>query len=85
MNPNPFNPLTTIRYDVREKGRVTLRIYDAAGRLVRTLFDGVNDAGSHSVTWDGRNNSGSAAASGIYFYRMAAPGFTRTRKMVLLR
>ena len=83
--PNPFNPVTTIRFGVREKGPVTLRVYDVAGRLVRTLVDGVRDAGAYREVWEGRNNRGSCAASGVYFYRLGAKGFERTRKMVLLK
>jgi hypothetical protein len=83
--PNPFNPSTMIDFSVREKGHVTLRIYDVAGRLVRTLVDEVRDAGAYREGWDGRNNRGSGVASGVYFYRMSTPGFEETRKMVLLR
>jgi hypothetical protein len=84
--PNPFNPTTAIRYDVPDAGgRVTLQIYDAAGRLVNTLVDGVQAPGEKRVVWDGRNSRGNHVATGVYFYRMAAPGFTTTRKMVLLQ
>ena len=83
--PNPFNPATTIHFGVREKGRVTLRVYDVAGRLVRTLVDEVRDAGAYREVWDGTNNRGSVVASGVYFYRISAKEFEQTRKMVLLR
>ena len=83
--PNPFNPMTTIRFDMKEKGLVTLKIYDVSGRLVRTLADGVRDAGAYSIPWDGRNNIGSEVASGIYFYKMETAGFLATKKLVLLR
>jgi hypothetical protein len=84
--PNPFNPSTTIAYDVPAGGgKVTLRVYDVAGRLVRTLVDGTQPAGQKTVGWDGANGAGKRAASGVYFYRMTAPGFTQTRKMVLLQ
>jgi hypothetical protein len=84
--PNPFNPSTTIYYDVLDGGgEVSIRIFDVAGRLVRTLVEGHQAAGSKSVTWSGANDHGQSVSSGIYFYRMTAPGFTRTRKMVLLR
>jgi hypothetical protein len=84
--PNPFNPTTVIRYDVPAGGgRVTLRIYDVAGRLVRTLVDAVEGPGEKRITWNGRNNGGSGVATEIYFYRMTGPGFTKTRKMVLLQ
>ncbi len=83
--PNPFNPATTIRYSLKDRGSVSLRIYNVAGQLVRALVDGVEDAGPHKVVWDGRNNEGIRAASGIYFYRLDTAGFTATRKMALLR
>ena len=83
--PNPFNPSTTIQYDMKEKGLVRIKIYNVAGALVRTVVDGVKDAGTYSIAWDGRNSAGTAVASGIYFYKMEAKGFAETRKMVLLR
>jgi hypothetical protein len=82
--PNPFNPATTIRYDVPAGGgRVTLRVYDVKGRLVRTLVDGHDNEGVKQVSWYGRNDRGSQVATGVYFYRMTAPGFETTKKMVL--
>ena len=83
--PNPFNPSTTIRFDMKERGLVTLKIFDVSGRLVRTLADEVRDAGAYSAVWDGRNNGGSEVASGIYFYKMETAGFQATKKLVLLR
>jgi len=83
--PNPFNPQTTIKFDMKAKGHVTLKIYNVAGQLVRTLFNGVKDAGSYKVTWDGMNNDGSKVASGVYFYKMDTAGYKKTLKMVLLR
>ena len=84
--PNPFNPTTVIRYDVPAGGGlVTLRVYDIAGRIVRTLVDGVHTPGSVEVTWDGRDASGGPVASGVYFYRLVAPGYGETKKMVLLK
>ncbi|MCX5752802.1 MAG: T9SS type A sorting domain-containing protein [Candidatus Krumholzibacteria bacterium] len=83
--PNPFNPATTIKYSVKDKGLVTIRVYSVAGQLVRTLVDGVKDAGYYAVTWDGKNDRDGAVASGIYFYRMDTKGFSETKKIVLLR
>ncbi len=84
--PNPFNPSTTIYFDVPGGGgNVSIRVFDVSGRLVRALVDGRQPAGSKSVTWSGTNDRGQRVSSGIYFYRMTAPGFTQTRKMVLLR
>jgi hypothetical protein len=84
--PNPFNPVTRIDYAVREGGRVAIEVYSVAGRLVRELLDAELEAGfSGSVVWDGRDGTGERCASGVYFYRIAAPGFTASRRMVLLK
>jgi hypothetical protein len=83
--PNPFNPLTVIKFEMKEKGLVTVKIYDVAGRIVRTLLNEVRAPGAHSILWDGRNNLGTDAASGIYFYKMETAGFQATKKLVLLR
>lgn len=84
--PNPFNPLTTIRYDVPRGGAgVSLVIYDLAGRRVRELVHERRAAGAWSVQWNGEDERGTRVASGIYFYRMRAGTFVATRKMVLLK
>ena len=84
--PNPFNPITTISYDVPAGGaHVSLRIYDTAGRLVRILVDEQRPAGSHDITWDGRNGAGSLVSSGVYFYKMVSGTFSESRRMVLLK
>jgi hypothetical protein len=78
--PNPFNPSTTLRYDLPVDGRVTLRIYDMAGREVATLVDENQKAGYRSVTWQAGN-----LASGVYLYRVRSGDFTQARKMLLLK
>jgi hypothetical protein len=84
--PNPFNPSTTIYFEVPEGGaNVTLRIYDSAGKLVRTLVNGYEPSGTRQVSWHGTNDHGQSVASGVYFYQLTAPSFSNTRKMVLLR
>jgi subtilisin family serine protease len=83
--PNPFNPVTTIAYDLQSAGRSRLIVYDVSGAQVRTLVDASQPAGSYSVTWDGRDDSGRPAASGVYFYRLTSGTFAQTRKMVLLK
>ena len=83
--PNPFNPSTTIRFDVPFRARVRIAVYDVKGRLVTTLVDEMIDRGSRLTGWDGRDSSGRPAASGIYFCRMEAEGFRASRKIVLLR
>ncbi|MFH1688714.1 MAG: GEVED domain-containing protein [Candidatus Eisenbacteria bacterium] len=84
--PNPFNPTTTISYDVpADGGHVEIRIIDVTGRLVRTLVDEPQTGGRKSVAWDGRDDGGERCGSGVYFYRIDAPGFSSSRKMVLLK
>jgi choice-of-anchor B domain-containing protein len=83
--PNPFNPVTTIAFELARGGHVTLDVFDVAGSRVRTLADRTYAAGLHEVVWDGRNGTGNEAASGVYFYRMVAAGHRETRRMVLLK
>jgi len=83
--PNPFNPATTIRFSLSEPAAVSLRIYDAAGRLVRVLAEAPLSAGSHARDWDGTDSRGAAVSSGVYLYRLDAGSFSRTRKMILIR
>jgi hypothetical protein len=87
--PNPFNPRTTIDYSVAAPGRVTVRVYDLAGRVVRTLVDRDVKSGEHKVVWDGTTDVGQRAASGVYFVKMETAGHTgafhATRKLVLLK
>jgi len=84
--PNPFNPTTTIRYTIKERAHVSLKVYNAAGQLVRTLVDEVQSPdGVQPMTWDGANNAGQTVSSGVYFYRMVTKNFAQTKKMVLLK
>ena len=84
-SPNPFNPVTKIAYSIREAGPVTIEVYNVAGRVVRTLLNNELDAGSGYVMWNGANDSGQKCASGVYFYRIQAPGFEASNKMVMLK
>jgi hypothetical protein len=83
--PNPFGVSTMIRYDVPGESRVRIRVFDVAGRLVRTLVDGERIRGAGLTVWDGGDDAGRFVASGIYFCRLEASGLTDTRKLVLLR
>ena len=84
--PNPFNPITTIRYDVPAPGAdVNISVYDVTGRLVRELVKEHRGAGEWSVQWNGDNDRGQGVASGVYLYRMRAGQFDRTGKMILLK
>jgi len=83
--PNPFNPSTTLTFDMAQAGHVTIQIYSVSGRLIRTLVDERRDAGRHRVEWNGMDTNGSSVPSGIYFYRMKASGYEATKKMILVR
>ncbi|UCH82676.1 MAG: T9SS type A sorting domain-containing protein, partial [Candidatus Latescibacterota bacterium] len=85
--PNPFNPTTTIKYSISERGRVSLRVYNVAGQLVRTLVDEVQTPreDGFSVEWDGTNNAGENVSSGVYFCRLVTTRFKSTKKLVLLK
>ncbi len=83
--PNPFNPLTTLRFDLPVRGRVRLEVYDVAGRLVRTLLDVDLPAGSHQAVWDGKDERGMGIASGSYFARLQTNSRGETVQMNLVR
>jgi len=83
--PNPFNPGTRIDYRLSTSGPVRLEIITVEGRLVTLLEDGFMEAGEHSVLWDGRNAKGRPVASGVYYYRIQAGDWSRTRSMVLIK
>jgi len=84
--PNPFNPTTTIAYDIPAGGAfVEIAIYDARGKKVRTVIAQDVGEGRHEARWEGTDNRGARVASGVYFYRMRAGSFTSTRKLVLLK
>jgi hypothetical protein len=84
-SPNPFNPGTTIDYELADAEVISIRVYDALGRFVVELESGNKTAGHHSVLWDGRNASGMQVSSGIYYYRLQSGKEVLTRKMVLLK
>jgi hypothetical protein len=83
--PNPFNPATQIAFETPADGPVNLTVYNLLGQRVRVLVDERRVAGRYVATWDGRDELGRPAATGLYLYRLTAPGFTETRKMMLLR
>jgi len=83
--PNPFNPETRIRFSLPSPANARLEIIDLLGRPIRTLVDGKLSAGSHSIIWDGRKQSGEPAVSGVYVYRLRAEGFEQSRKLLLLK
>jgi hypothetical protein len=83
--PNPFGIDTRIEYGLAETVEVTIRVYDVAGRLVRTLVDARRAPDHYSVVWDGRDDGGRVVAGGVYFCRITAGAFEQTKKMTLLR
>jgi hypothetical protein len=83
--PNPFNPTTSIRFELARDEQVRLEVLDVRGRLVRRLVNDSVRAGRHEAMWDGRNERGRPVASGVYCYRITTPSFTDTRRMVLVK
>jgi hypothetical protein len=83
--PNPFNPTTTISYDLPEQSQITLGIYDILGKQIKTLINQSQDAGSKIAIWDGTDNLGRQVSAGVYLYQIQAGAFTQTRKMLLLK
>jgi len=84
-SPNPFNPVTTIRFTMPVTDQVRLAVYDLNGRLVKTLLDEVRSFGPNEIEWDGTNSFGHSVSTGVYFYRLTAGKFVETRKMTLLK
>ena len=83
--PNPFNPSTRIRYQIPKGALVNLTIYDLLGREVRTLVSEQQPAGVYEVQWDGNNNQGKRAASGVYLYTIQAGDLIQSKKMTLMK
>lgn len=92
-HPNPFNPATTIAYDLPSTSRVTIRIYNIHGQMIKTLQDNsLANAGSHRIVWDGRDSQDMTVSSGVYLYRLTVrtvnnPGevYSTVRKMTLMK
>ena len=83
--PNPFNPITKIKYDLPKGEFVAINIFDLMGRNVRALENKNQKAGQHTVSWDAKNNSGQPVSAGMYIYTIQAGEFRQSRKMVLLK
>ena len=83
--PNPFNPITTLRYDLPENSLVTITIYDMLGRVVSNLVSSQQNAGYKSIQWNATNNQGQPVSAGLYLYSIEAGEFRQTKKMVLLK
>ena len=85
--PNPFNPSTTIEYNVEASGHVSLTVYDIMGRTVRTLVNEYKESGrpDYKVVWDGRDDRGQQVSAGLYLYTLRSSGMASTAKMVLMK
>ena len=83
--PNPFNPITTLRYDLPENSLVTITIYDMLGRQVKTLINEYQDPGYRSIIWDATNDYGKPVSAGMYLYQIEANNFLKTKKMILVK
>ena len=83
--PNPFNPVTTIRYDLPDDAHVTLTIYDLMGSEVIKLLDGPKTSGSRSIQWNARDEQGRAVSAGLYLYTIQVGDYNKSNKMVLLK
>ena len=85
ISPNPFNPCTTIAFDLADSGPVELAIFDLRGRLIDVLASGTLEPGRHRVTWSGQNRAGQAMPSGTYCCRLVAGGRVQSMKLVLAK
>ena len=83
--PNPFNPVTTIRFGLPQAGKVRLTIYSVTGKKVATLVNDYLEAGYHEVAWAGTNGAGQPVASGIYIYELVSGDKRLVRKMLLAK
>ena len=83
--PNPFNPVTTLQYDLPEDANVNITIYDMMGRIVKNLVSSQQNAGYKSIQWNATNNIGQPVSAGLYLYTIQAGKFRQTKKMVLLK
>ena len=83
--PNPFNPVTSLRYDLPEDGLVNITVYDMMGRIVSNLVSSQQNAGYKSIQWNATNNTGQPVSAGLYLYTIQAGDYIHTKKMVLLK
>ena len=83
--PNPFNPQTTIMYYLPQKSKISLIIYDAIGREVRSLDSGVKSSGYHTLSWDSKDNYGKSVSTGIYIYQLQTEKYIKNNKMILIK
>ncbi len=84
-HPNPFNPTTSITFDVPEAAEAKLTIYNMMGKRIRTLFHGQATAGQHQVVWNAANEQGVKVASGVYIYKLEANNFQAMKRLILMK
>jgi len=84
-HPNPFNPVTTLRYDLPQDAMVNITIYDMMGRVIKTMVNNQQNAGFKSIQWNATNDEGKPASAGLYLYTIQAGDFRQSKKMVLLK
>jgi len=83
--PNPFNPETIIRYQLPKSSHVNLEVFNILGERIRTLVDTEQNAGFYHITWDGKNDAGMIAPSGIYFYALRYNNIVNYKKAIFLK
>ncbi len=83
--PNPFNPTTTLKYELGSAGSVSIDVFDVNGRKIRSLYNGISSAGPHEIRWNARDNQGRQMSSGVYLFKVNVDGKVQTAKMLLLK
>lgn len=83
--PNPFNPTTSIKFDIPSPSNVQVKIFDSNGQKIRDLINDYREMGNYAVTWDGKDNFGSLVSSGSYYYQVQIGNIVQTKKMILLK
>jgi hypothetical protein len=83
--PNPFNPTTTIMFEIGVAGKTQVDIYNIKGQKVKTLFDEEMETGQHSIIWNGKDSNNKNVSSGMYFYKISVNGKQKTKKMIMLK
>jgi hypothetical protein len=83
--PNPFNPTTTLKYELGSAGSVSIDVFDVNGRKIRSLYNGISSAGQHEIRWNARDNQGRQMSSGVYLFKVNVDGKVQTAKMLLLK
>ena len=83
--PNPFNPTTTLKYEIGSAGPVSINLFDVSGRKIRSLYNGIQIPGQHEVRWDAKDDRGRSMSSGVYLFNVNVGGKTQTAKTLLLK